>query len=64
MRAQDLSRQLKTFAVRIRLPQKGYTVQMDTVVQARNPEMARRMIANLYGGKTVLVHAPRLIKDR
>lgn len=64
MRAQDLTRHLETFAVKIRLPQKGYTVMMDTMVQARNAEMARRLIRQLYGSKTALVGAPRLVKTR
>jgi len=64
MRAQDLYRQLNTYIVKIRLPQKGYTVQMDTTVQAKTPEMARRMIHNLYGSKTALIGSPRLIKNR
>jgi len=35
---------------------------MDTTVQARTPEMARRMIRNQYGSHSVLVGQPRLLK--
>jgi len=33
-------------------------------VQARTPEMARRMIRAQYGDRAVLVSQPRLIKPR
>ena len=64
MRAADLVKNLNTYVVRIRLPQPGHKVHMDTTVQARTPEMARRMIRAQYGDRTVLVSQPRLIKSR
>jgi hypothetical protein len=61
MRAKDIiNRSLKTFAVRIKLPQQGgYSRQMDTTVQARNHEMARRIVRAQYGDRTVIVGNPR-----
>lgn len=64
MRAADLVKNLNTYLVRIRLPQQGYKTIMNTTVQARNPEMARRMIRAQYNDRTVLVSQPRLIKSR
>jgi hypothetical protein len=48
--------------VKIRLPQTGYNTIMDTTVQARTPEMARRMVRAQYGSRTALIGQPRLIK--
>ena len=62
MRAQDLYRHLNTYIIKIRLKQKSHSVMMDTTVQARDPEMARRMILNLYGPTASLVGQPRPIK--
>lgn len=53
---------LKTYVVRLRLKQKGYVQQMDTTVQARNPEQARRMVRAQYDNKNVMVGQPREIK--
>jgi hypothetical protein len=64
MRAADLVKNLNTYLVRIRLPQTGHKIHMDTTVQARTPEMARRMVRAQYGDRTVLVSQPRLIKPR
>ena len=64
MRAQEFARKLQTFAVKIRLPQQGYTQHMDTTVQARNAEQARRIIRGQYGSRTVLVGQPRRITPR
>jgi hypothetical protein len=65
MRAAELTKNINTYLVRIRLPQvAGNKIHMDTTVQARTPEMARRMIRALYGDRTVLVTQPRLIKTR
>jgi hypothetical protein len=46
------------------LPQQGYTQHMDTTVQARTPEQARRIIRGQYGDRTVLVGQPRRIAPR
>ena len=64
MRIKEIARNLNTYLVRIRLPQQGHKIHMDTTVQARTPEMARRMIRAQYGDRTVLVSQPRLIKSR
>jgi hypothetical protein len=61
MRATEILR-LKTYAVKLRLPQQGYTNIIDTTVQARNPEMARRILRQQYGDRSVVVGQPRLIK--
>jgi len=62
--AKSSHRGLQTFAVRIRLPQAGYTQHMDTTVQARTAEQARRIIRAQYGDRTVLVGQPRRINTR
>ena len=62
MRAQDFlshTAKLKTYAVRLRLRQKGYTQHMDSTVMARNPEQARRIVRQQYGDRNVLVGQPR-----
>lgn len=63
MRANELiKRALKTFLVRVKLPQVGgYSRQMDTTVQARNHEMARRIVRAQYGNRAVIVGNPRQI---
>jgi hypothetical protein len=64
MRAADLIRNLNTYLVRIRLPQTGHNIHMDTTVQARTPEMARRMIRAQYGDRTVIVGNPKKINTK
>jgi hypothetical protein len=64
MRAKDIIPALTTYAVKIRLPQQGYSTIMDTTVQARTPEMARRMIRAQYGHRTALISQPRRISPR
>lgn len=61
MRAREITTGLNTYQVRLRLPQAGYTQHMDTTVQARTPEQARRIVRALYGGRTALVGQPRLL---
>lgn len=53
---------LKTYIVKLRLPQAGYTQHMDTTIQARNPEQARRMVRAQYGSRTVIVGQPRELR--
>lgn len=53
---------LKTYAVRLQLKQVGYRNIIDTTVQARNPEMARRLLRQQYGDRTVIVGQPRELK--
>jgi len=62
MRAQDFlshTARMKTYVVRLRLKQKGYTQHMDTTVMARNPEQARRIIRQQYDDRNVIVGQPR-----
>jgi hypothetical protein len=54
--------QLKTYAARVKLKQAGYTNIVDATVMARNPEMARRLLHQLYGGNSSVVGQPREIK--
>jgi hypothetical protein len=66
MRAQDFidgkSKALKTFVVKVKLNQLGYSNLIDTTVQARNAEMARRIIRAQYNNNKVIVGQPREIK--
>jgi hypothetical protein len=68
MRAQDFipskRTQLRTYQVRIKLKQPGYVQQVDTTVQARNPEQARHILRAQYNNRNVLVGQPREIKTR
>ena len=67
MRAKDFivpMRGLRTFRVRLKLKQPGYTNQMDTTVQARTAEMARRIIRAQYNDRNVIVGQPREIRSR
>jgi hypothetical protein len=62
MRAAEIySKGLKTFRVKLRLRQPGYTQHMDSTVQARNPEQARRIIRAQYNDRSIIVGQPRLI---
>lgn len=64
MRIKELvDRQMRTYRVRIRLPQPGgYSQQMDTTVMARTPEQARRIIRAQYGSSQVMIGQPRELK--
>jgi hypothetical protein len=53
---------LRTYAAKVRLKQTGYENIIDTTVQARNPEMARRLIRQQYGDRNVIVGQPRELK--
>lgn len=53
---------LKTYEIRLRLKQIGYTNIINTTVQARTPEMARRIIRAQYNDRNVIVGQPREIK--
>jgi len=53
---------LKTFAAKVQLRQPGYRNIIDTTVQARNAEMARRLLRQQYGGRNVIVGQPRELK--
>ena len=65
MRATEIySKGLKTFRVKLRLRQPGYTQHMDSTVQARNAEQARRILRTQYQNRNVIVGQPRLIGPR
>ncbi len=53
---------LKTYALKLKLKQIGYTNIIDTTVQARTPEMARRIIRAQYNDRNVIVGQPVEIK--
>jgi hypothetical protein len=53
---------MKTYHARVKLKQTGYTNIIDATVQARNPEMARRLLRQQYGDRNVLVGQPREMK--
>jgi hypothetical protein len=54
---------LKTWLVKIKLPRPGgYHQQMDTTVQAKNAEAARRIIRAQYNDTKVVVGTPRELK--
>ena len=53
---------LKTYVVRVRLKQQGYVQQTDTTVQARSPEIARRIIRTQYDNRNGIVGQPRELK--
>ena len=55
---------MKTYLVRLKLKSLGYTQILDTTIQAVNPQMARKIIANQYDSKNVLIGQPREIKPR
>jgi len=61
MRAREFQRAIKTFVVRIRLPQRTNNI-FQTTIQARNAEQARRLIRALYGDSRVLIGQPKEIK--
>ena len=55
---------LDTFLLRIRLPQVGgYTRIMEVSLQARNHEMARRVVRAQYGDRAVIVGNPKKISN-
>lgn len=64
MRAEEFvtRSRLKTYQIRLRLKQAGYSTFMDTQVQATTPEMARRMVRAQYDSRNVIVGQPRLIR--
>ena len=63
MRADEFTqRKLKTYAVKLKLKQPGYTNMVDTTVMARNPEMARRLLRQQYGDKHVVVGQPKELR--
>jgi hypothetical protein len=53
---------LKTYAAKVQLRQPGYKNIIDTTIQARNPEMARRLLRQQYGSRNVIVGQPRELR--
>jgi hypothetical protein len=53
---------LKTYVVKLKLKSIGYTQILDTTVQAVNPQMARKIIANQYNSTHVLIGQPKEVK--
>ena len=53
---------LRTYAIKVQLKNTSYKNIIDTTIQARTPEMARRLLKNLYGDRNVIVGQPREIK--
>jgi hypothetical protein len=53
---------IKTYVVKIKLQQTGYTNIIDTTVMARTPEMARRILRQQYNNKHVVVGQPKELK--
>ena len=53
---------LKTFAAKVQLRQTGYRNIIDTTVQARTAEMARRLLRQQYGDRNVIVGQPRELR--
>ena len=45
---------LKTFKARVKLPNKHYTTVIDTMVVARNYELAKRLLQAQYGSDSVV----------
>ena len=54
---------MKTYLVRLKLKSIGYTQILDTTIQAINPHMARKIIANQYNSSHVMIGQPREIKS-
>lgn len=53
---------MRTYAVKLKLKQVGYTNLIDTTIMARNPEMARRILRQQYGDQQIIVGQPRELK--
>jgi hypothetical protein len=53
---------LRTYAAKVKLRQVGYTNIVDTTIQATNPEMARRLLRQQYGGRSSVISQPREIR--
>lgn len=50
---------LRTYVVKLKLKQQGYTNMFDTTIQARNPQQARVLMRQLYGDQHIIVGQPR-----
>lgn len=63
MRLKEFSR-LKTYLVKLKLRQLGYTQIINTTLQARNPDQARKILRAQYNKKDIIVGNPRELKSR
>jgi len=63
MRLKEFSR-LKTYLVKLKLKQPGYTQIINTTLQARNPDQARKILRAQYNKKDIIVGNPRELKSR
>lgn len=61
MRAEEITRQYKFFAAKVKVKQPNYSQIIDTTVTAKTQEMARRLIKAQYG-KDALISNVREIK--
>lgn len=68
MRAQEFTNRaannLRTYLVRLKLRQKGYSQYMDTMVQARNQDQARKILRAQYDSRNVIIGNPRELKRK
>lgn len=68
MRAKQFIRQqdrpLKTWQVKLKLRHAGHTNIVDTTVQARTAEMARRILRAQYNTPQVQIGQPRELRSR
>jgi hypothetical protein len=64
MRSNEILGGLKTYMVKLKLRQQGYTNIFDTTVQARTPEQARRLIKAQYNNPNIIVGQPRELKTQ
>jgi hypothetical protein len=62
MRVKDITKGLKTFLVRLRIPHGGTGNIFNTTIQARTAEQARRILRAQYNDPKVVVGIPREIK--
>jgi hypothetical protein len=62
IRQQD--RPLKSWQVKVKLRHAGYTNIVDTTVQARTAEMARRILRAQYNNSHVQIGQPRELRSR
>lgn len=55
---------LKTYVVKLKFKESGYTQILDTTVMAATPQMARKIIAAQYNNSHTMMGQPREIKSR
>lgn len=60
MKINELFGKLKVFQAKIKLKQTGYSTLIDVTVNARNPEMARRLLRQLYGDKSMITNVKEI----